>query len=171
MAGRYTNYRELKLTLPGLTGDAFVKGEHFEDPNIVAFLRVDDRKGEIPFYAADVTDEMVAGDTIPDEFYFDKLGMSWGEYKRSADVSEVRVKTTEETWSKMSLAQRKEMYKTAPLIPGELYFIEELQSDWHQQGREFGYVGVEPDLDIDALMREKLFNERDDCGRSVKQHP
>ena len=167
MAGRYTNYRELKLTLPGLTGDAFVKGEHFEDPNIVAFLRVDDRKGEIPFYAADVTDEMVAGDTIPDEFYFDKLGMSWGEYKRSADVSEVRVKTTEETWSKMPLAQRKEMYKTAPLIPGELYFIEELQSDWHQQGRQKGYQDVDENVDIDALMieRDALFNERDELRK------
>jgi hypothetical protein len=154
MAGRYTNYRELKLTLPGLTGDAFVKGEHFEDPNIVAFLRVDDRKGQ-PLEAEPVSDELVASDAVPDELYFQAQGFTWGEYKASPDADQARIDRVEASWRGMSIEARKDMYRTGPTIAPSIYFIEELQSDWHQQGREFGYVGVEPDLDIDALMRER----------------
>ena len=43
MQGGSDNYREVKLTLPGVK-DTFVKGTHFDDPNIVAFLRVTDRE-------------------------------------------------------------------------------------------------------------------------------
>ena len=43
MEGDYSNYRELKLGLPDVSGD-FYKKDHFADRNVVAFLRVDDRK-------------------------------------------------------------------------------------------------------------------------------
>lgn len=43
MGGRNDNYREIKLTLPEVEGD-FHNTVHFPDRNIVAFLRVDDRK-------------------------------------------------------------------------------------------------------------------------------
>ena len=42
-AGDYTNYREYKLTLPQID-QKYVKASHFEDENIVAWMRVNDRK-------------------------------------------------------------------------------------------------------------------------------
>lgn len=73
------NYRELKLTLPNNPGSPFYYGTHFDDDNIVTFLRVTDRG-----------------------------------FKVSSDGN---VKNT--------------------------FFVEEHQSDWHQQAREKGYVGSE----------------------------
>lgn len=66
--GTYTNYREMKGLLPGVEGE-FVEGAHFDEPNILFFLRVTDRK--------------ISGDNT--------------------------------------------------------FFIDEFQSDWHQQGRVRGY--------------------------------
>ena len=82
MPGYMENYRELKLTLPDI-GNEFYEEAHFPDPNIVAFLRVNDRElGANPLY-------------------------------------------------------------TQAIGPGEkklnTYFIDEFQSDWHQQGRQKGY--------------------------------
>jgi len=42
MTGDSSNYREIKLTLPDIT-PIYYKTEHFEDENIVVFIRADDR--------------------------------------------------------------------------------------------------------------------------------
>jgi len=68
------NYREFLITLPSTQGGQFEYRTHFKEPNVLAFVRVSDRKN------------------------------SNGE---------------------------------------KTLFIEELQSDWHQQGREKGYQGKE----------------------------
>ena len=83
--GDFENYREIKLTLPDVDGE-FVESAHFQDENIVAFLRTTDRK-----------------------------------------LMEVSGKT---------------------------FFIEELQSDWHQQGRQKGYEGPEVQARVDEINAE-----------------
>lgn len=77
--GPHTKYREYKLTLPSNPGSTFVHSTHFDDENIVTFLRVTDRKVAVDGHAA------------------------------------------------------------APIT----FFLEEMQSDWHQKGREKGYQGEE----------------------------
>jgi hypothetical protein len=83
MPGYMENYRELKLTLPDISGE-FYEEAHFPDPNIVAFLRVNDRE--------------------------------------------------------LSLRDSDQKLNT--------YFIDEFQSDWHQQGRQRGYSTGEEDAGL-----------------------
>ena len=79
--GDYGNYREIKITLPDVEG-RFNSGAHFNEDNIVGFLRLTDRND------------------------------------------------------------------------GEQLFIEELQSDWHQKGRELGYrPQVEKEAGRDRVTR------------------
>src|SRR5690606_34927729 len=54
--GDYSNYREIKLTLPEIEGD-FYNEVHFPDRNLLAFMRVSDRdlRTEVP--VSELTEE------------------------------------------------------------------------------------------------------------------
>tara|TARA_R110000737_G_scaffold314082_1_gene323734 strand:+ start:3272 stop:13438 length:10167 start_codon:yes stop_codon:yes gene_type:complete len=166
--GDYDNYREIKLKLPGNTGAAFVESAHFDDENIVAFLRVDDRDlstgiepeqedsrivelefefvdqapGSINKRALEIRDvdngavirkvaiDLKEGQTEQD--YIDgirerakKPGTPLGDnYKTNADGQVVFTP----------------MKKTASSQSNNTLFVDEFQSDWHQQGRQKGYA-------------------------------
>ncbi len=88
MDGDHRNYRELKLTLPNLGGEDFKKGSHFDEPNIVAFLRVDDR------------DLMVDGQT-KNTYFIDEFQSDWHQagrkqgYKIGTDLKAIDEKMTQ----------------------------------------------------------------------------
>lgn len=63
--GDYTNYREVKLTLPEIEGD-FFNDVHFPDRNVVAFLRVEDRNLTSDSYISSLVEKQP--DAIPDDF-------------------------------------------------------------------------------------------------------
>ena len=92
--GDFENYREIKLTLPEISPE-FYNTVHFDEPNIVAFLRVTDRELR-------VTDEAIEDDVV---------------------------------------------FK-------DTYFVDEFQSDWHQDGRQKGYR--DPSLDIVATETDSM---------------
>lgn len=101
MSGMYQNYREVKLTLPDINQNGeFVEYAHFDDPNIVAFLRTTER-------------EFSAGE-------------------RS-------------------------------------FFIEELQSDWHQKGARTGYRDGLPQDYLDKRVPNAPFKKDAWMNLGVKQ--
>jgi hypothetical protein len=77
--GDFSNYREIKVTLPNMPGEPFMKRDHFPDRNLIGFLRVTDRDN------------------------------------------------------------------------GDRMYVEELQSDWHQQGRQYGYRPEMSEDEAEAL--------------------
>lgn len=150
--GNSENYRELKLTLPDI-GDSFVKGSHFDDENIVAFLRVTDRAFVDAARVAKLREE-----GMPDSYKNGRVSyMDAGEIKAT-------IKNFEEAGTgdkqmalgyKDQLARLEELYyKTAG--SGKAYFIEEFRSDWHQEGRQYGYKGEKKAPDITGLTVRKV---------------
>lgn len=171
--GDYSEYRELKLKLPNLPhGDDFYYDTHFEDANIVAFLRVTDR---------DLPDGVDTGETHDVEFRIIDNPVSTAVVKRVVDVYD---KETGETLHTFGVNEgeaqsqgeadyldqlRQIMLDSQPgkrvgsfLSTGDgrlksrptekkAYFIDEFQSDWHQQGRQQGYA---PNIDIAATQAE-----------------
>lgn len=129
-------YREYKLTLPDTDGE-FIYSTHFDDPNIVTFLRVTDRN-----LTAGETRELV---DMPDDY------VPYGSTQTITELREVakqrepgsglatrdaaaayqRIRVAEQHWNAM--------HNAAPLA----FFIDEHQSDWHQQARSKGYEGEE----------------------------
>lgn len=108
MAGDHSNYREVKLTAPDLAENTrriglsvagrldqtktFEEPNHYPDSQVIAFMRVDDRK--LP-------------DVVPNATgFFKKL---------------------------------------------KAYFIDEIQSDLHQKGRQFGYNSAESPVQSEVL--------------------
>lgn len=163
--GNKDNYRELKLTLPGIR-DTFVKGSHFDDENIVAFLRVDDRK----FVKS--AEQNIEGRDSAVTYEIREYGdPETGIYYRSVatdDTGEVRAlspeyKTREEAEAKIPAdAANKKVKVGAKKIPrsmGKAYFIEEFQSDWHQAGREYGYKGEVNKLTPEEEARYQVLSE------------
>lgn len=159
------NYRELLLTLPSNrprladfktraeydaalkaaneSGASDFQSNHFDEPNIVAHMRVNDRKaGDVraaspndPFLA-DITRRImlaVPGTKQPEHLGSGAPGI--------ADYKGLITRQEAELWSR-ALGMRND-YSHGP--DSRILFVEEIQSDWHQKGRELGYVGVDAD--------------------------
>lgn len=91
MAGPQENYRELKLTLPNIEDD-FMNNTHFEDRNVLAFLRVDDRD----FYISPELDKAAA--ELPNELPDDAVVAGYkliSELRRDVARFEDIIKETE----------------------------------------------------------------------------
>lgn len=133
--GYAENYREIKLTLPDIEGD-FYNEVHFPDRNIVAFLRVDDRelKSEPPPDVGEVRIEKTdVGWMIVDVETGLNAGLGAAKFSTEEDAQKAIDNNEYEPLIK-ELAEEK-----------NTYFIEELQSDWHQGGRQQGYSTGEID--------------------------
>lgn len=162
--GDKDNYRELKLTLPGIQ-DTFVKGSHFDDENIVAFLRVDDREFvKSPEQNIEGRDSAVIYKVIESPTVD---GMHEAGFRLQAldDTGEVRqqsvvFKTREEAEAQIPAdAATKTVRigdKKISRQMGKAYFIEEFQSDWHQAGREHGYKGEKKAPDTTGFTAQKI---------------
>jgi hypothetical protein len=170
MRGSSDNYRELKLTLPDIQED-FYNETHFADRNIVAFLRLTDRR-----LAAEVdSSENIEG----------TIGFEWEPLTKKdgfGNTGDLRVTFNGETYKRIrtdeagfeSIVGRHEELKGKPgtvlatesgkgrLVVGEngstlneiprenrrnTFFIDEFQSDWHQQGRQEGYMASEKEVE------------------------
>lgn len=119
MDGDHDNYREIKLTLPGIDGD-FYEHAHFPDRNIVAFLRVTDRELGIPRNID--RSKFVASEKSSENRWRVDFNDGSGNYG-FADGA-----TAEQAIKNISVNDYK-----------KTYFIDEFQSDWHQDGRQKGY--------------------------------
>lgn len=144
--GRRDNYREYKLTLPDVPG-SFVHLTHFDDENIVAFLRVTDR--ELAAQASEpteLTDEEVRAQypAIDDETWQrivagdPEVLAEWSSFEDFKRRAEEAVHAT----------------RTEPSNPVPTFFVEELQSDWHQQGRQRGYKDDDEAMRLEAAAQE-----------------
>lgn len=83
-SGRHTNYREVKLTLPEIEGD-FYNDTHFPDRNLVAFLRVTDRKSEDENEIKKFIDALP--EKVPDDYEIGGYG-AVSDLERSMDIQE-----------------------------------------------------------------------------------
>lgn len=147
--GAYQNYREVKLTLPEIEGN-YYNETHFPDRNLVAFLRVTDRKlkktessESFPLeFRADVeagSVEFVNGDT--GEVVHTATGINLNNF--NAEEINQRVAEAEEG-QRFALgieSDGKGGARQVSINSKDSYFIDEMQSDWHQDGRQEGYRG------------------------------
>ncbi len=101
--GMYDEYREVKITLPYNPGESFYQTAHFDDENIVMFLRVTDRRLK----------------------------------NREGEVTPA-------------------------------YQIDEAQSDWHQQGREYGYINEQRRREL-RDRKSDLRNTRLELADQIKE--
>lgn len=196
MEGDFDNYRELKLTLPEVEGD-FEYDVHFEDRNLLTFLRVDDRQlvtsldafkdrlkieqqiekleeeSAAKFLSVDVT-----GDTPPDDLYIVALSTTYAEMKSAFEETgefAQKIEQLEDRWPTLDVKTRAEYFeqgearrlliekgnlrRAIPPLQKNTYFIDEFQSDWHQQGRQHGYQSGE--YGREGELKEQL-NEMED---------
>ena len=180
VADEAENYRELKLTLPEIQGKGsettYYNDVHFPDANLVTFLRLSDRtlstglppivtpekevnfKVEVidnPITDAIVKRVMVATETESGkEIYTLGLKSNTNEQNAVGKLSD-KLKTPGSRFRHHNVTTEGKLVvtKTTEDI-GDVnsYFIEEFQSDWHQQGRQVGYQlgGDAGELDAQA---------------------
>lgn len=110
----HENYRELKLTLPDVK-DSFYKEAHFAERNVLAFLRVTDRKLK-PNPAPKITQKKDGSWSV------EGVGFSYATEDIAKEVS-------------LDPPSAKDFQKTNG---DNHYFVDEFQSDWHQTISEFG---------------------------------
>jgi hypothetical protein len=164
--GDYDNYREIKLKLPGNAGEAFVESAHFDDENIVAFLRVDDRdlstgiepeqeesrivdlefefvdqpEGSIHKRVLEVRDSS-NGNVIREVAIALKEGQTEQDYIDG--ITERAKKPGTNLDGNYKANEDGQMVFTPPVqraTRSNTLFVDEFQSDWHQQGRQKGYA-------------------------------
>ena len=186
MDGDFDNYRELKLKLPDVDGD-FYETAHFPDRNILAFLRVDDRfletgviddevfqsKHKVDFRVIDNPVEGALNKRLVEVFDAD-TGVPLTTFApadwRLSDVElieEVRDKVaTAEAGLRLvnnleTLGDGMVGIRKPPKRGVNTYFIDELQSDWHSQGRTRGYkrgVDTAPLVEESQGIRKKIMD-------------
>lgn len=134
MDGYQENYREIKLTLPELPGD-FYNDVHFPDRNIVAFLRVNDRELKVEPIDKELAETFDATgyESLADEFQpemsnvYDPSGRRvYGGIGSPSDILNTYIDL-----------QNQEILEKVGVK--NTYFVDEHQSDWHQDGRQKGY--------------------------------
>lgn len=163
--GGHTNYREYKLTLPQIK-DKYVKESHFEDENIVTWMRVDDRSlstgGEVPSVAVQYSVKVVPN-PVKNAMVGHVLQITDGDEIISAigvnvndDQTEALFKRHIERYitegengddyipsfgrfKKGYMIQDGKLVKQETQKNSKTFFIDEMQSDWHQDGRQRGY--------------------------------
>jgi len=133
------NYREMLIKAPEEGGEMFkgVTGHFNGEPGVLASMRVKDR--------------IVSGD----------MGYTLVN-KKSGNKSQ-RYNTVEEAklaWQNMPESMRPMLsieYMRGP--DKKLLHLEELQSDWHQQGREKGYQKTPEELQAEKQQKQKAHDE------------
>jgi len=164
MDGSWDNYREIKLILPDLGGQDFDYDMHFEDSNIVAFLRVDDRD-----LSTGTTREQKRTVEKEDFNEFDdpsrprygvKVTVDGKVYRSDYDTAEER----DANFIPLSDAGGNQVDNVA-----KTFFIDEFQSDWHQQGRQEGYKFTESDRVEARAKAEVLKKEQQDNLDSLEE--
>jgi hypothetical protein len=132
------NYREILLHTPMLEGEGFPGvGHHFGGmPNILASVRVKDRVGP---------EQM--GYTLQNE----KSGFTGPHFKTVEEAKAARENYPEHLRPMLQLA-----YSRAP--GKKILHIEEIQSDWHQQGREEGYRSATSENDVRKAYNAQPYN-------------
>jgi len=154
---RYDMYVDDKLKWTGLAGDydpqvhgtrrGFTDG-HWDEPNVLAHIRFDERT--------------TPGDITGMEVRKTTGGRPWKVFVKGEKVHA-------SSWPTQAAAENA-IKGAVSRTPGKkMLFIEEIQSDWHQQGRRRGYAaapGVKPpitDLDIPEIRKlrqlEKEYNQ------------
>jgi hypothetical protein len=185
MAGPHRNYRELKLTLPDIEGD-FYNDTHFPDRNIVAFLRVDDRKlrlpnkeekGEAIPYGIEIFDNPLENAVVKKLIRVFHKETDQTIHQQGVDSNITKLGSEE-----AALAEVQERINAGLVRIGDFYFeeggalyrssekgnisntyfIDEFQSDWHQAGRQEGYkTGIDPgEIEQQASDIERQLTER-----------
>lgn len=167
--GYSKNYREIKLTLPDNPGEEFVYSSHFDDPNIVAFLRVTDRKLNVRPDASDIQEAdfelrwepWVGRASQGDDFGrtgdvaivvngavrkrvpsarrdFDRMNEIFASYQNSKSITFDQEQMLARLDDGVAVKIKGGKIYTERTVDGtkDTFFIEELQSDWHQQGRQ-----------------------------------
>jgi hypothetical protein len=130
------NYREMLLTKPSETGAAEYKSSHWDDPNVLAHVRMNDRTINTPGFAVK---NNTSGNTGP----------VFGT-REEAEAYQKQLPASVQGSS--SIVDQDKPHKTL--------FLEELQSDWHQKGRRSGYQGQEPRLSPEELSESQVLNRR-----------
>jgi hypothetical protein len=168
MRGRHTRYRELKLTLPNNPSSPFNYDSHFEDENIVAFLRVNDRvlapgvstvtmKGEIRLFLDEsnnvvVTDQTGAVLTMFPARNGVDVDSAQAQLQRGLAKAGAVLVRTNEVMVTSNGDGTVQIAKSA--AAKDTFFIDEFQSDWHQQGRKFIYDTPEEKARAEAMRTE-----------------
>jgi hypothetical protein len=142
------NYREVLLTLPpkrassqelsrgGLVKvadeDQIFRGSHFDEPNVLAHLRTKDRvvppdRNQIKDISRRVS---IAVAALPEHLASGSVDVAIR--KRAITPEEAGLLSKARGW-------RNKYAEMSGAAGEQVLFIEEIQSDWHQQGRERGY--------------------------------
>lgn len=165
--GTFNNYREVKLKLPEMEA-TFTEPAHFGDEeNIVMFMRVTDRM---------LPNRTLWSRTVGVPLDFDPAALGLRELSpaearfnhEQGSIIIIGAKTetgynlqptrTEMTGTLRNLffgedraERRGERFFMATEAGNRVstYFIDEAQSDWHQQGRQYGYVDDKRVLELD----------------------
>lgn len=118
------NYHETLITLPEHKGENYTS-THWDEPNVLAHLRMSDR-------------------LIPD-----LEGPHNVKVMEGNKFTNVKHKNREEA-ERFANVKHQGGYKTeiTPLNNKKLLHIEEIQSDWHQAGREHGYKGKDANKNV-----------------------
>lgn len=121
------NYTETLVTLPEHKGENYTS-KHWDEPNVLAHLRMSDR-------------------LIPD-----LEGPHNVKVMEGNKFTNVKHKNREEA-ERFANVKHQGGYKTeiTPLNSKKLLHIEEIQSDWHQAGREHGYKGKDSKNELGKL--------------------
>lgn len=217
------NYREIKLALPEIGGVAnakFVEDMHFDDENLVAWLRVDDQDffsephaeltkeesrppltprleeqsrrhqetynyaglGEIEKSEREFLEDAfkAAGkeikfnrinDYTSYELLYDELGIERVNPVRDYRLSKKRsFESLDRNLNEHYSSQR---IKESANPRKKTYFIQEFQSDWHQQGRQTGYANgdtenladdAREESEVLSLKTDSIFNAHNPFG-------
>lgn len=115
-------YRDLLRQKEALQGENY-SSSHWDEPNILAHIRFDER-----------TTPGSAGNRIPDSGTsvedYESMIRQWSGHPGLEQHVEA---------AKRELAQLREQNAAEGVGPQRVLFINEIQSDWHQQGRKHGY--------------------------------
>lgn len=140
------NYREHLLKLPVKEGEpSFREGNHWPDHrNVVAHIRMGDRGSPVdPEMAQATIDKMLADEGITR--FLGKSSSMWGS--GAADFAAERGTITPEEALNLSRYRRWHNDTTSNAKPQRNLHVEEIQSDWAQQGRKHGFAepGIPPE--------------------------
>lgn len=174
--GTYNNYREVKLKLPEMEA-TFTEPAHFGDEeNIVMFMRVTDRM--LPNRGLWVRTVGVPLNFDPAAMGLRELSPAEARFNHEQGSTIIIGAKTETGYNLQPTRtdmtdtlrnlffgedraeRRGERFFIADKAGNRVstYFIDEAQSDWHQQGRQYGYADRNVDAQLSEQQREAQTN-------------
>lgn len=147
--GDHSNYREEKLILPDID-PVYNNDVHFPDDNLLAFLRLTDREltsQSIP--PTPSTTSKSEGKTITGKPSYNVIVKG-----PSGNVIDMQSFDSEEARDNF-LEEKKQTMRSNAEKKTSTFFIEEMQSDWHQQGRQEGYSTGQGINKLDSRIEEE----------------